>query len=277
MPKKYLIIASKKDKAGINITTQLSQFKKPQIGFEIDKPIEPFFDLYLVEEDIILDANYDQEKINKYDFIIFASQHKSEKKEKTLSIHAPGNPKEAHFGGQTNKLCPTSALFQKHTFEILHKKAKEHDLKNYKVTLECTHHGPLINRPCIFIEIGSTETEWNDRRAAFVVATTINETIESFTPNKYREIAVGIGGPHYCPNFNKLQLESNVAISHILPQYTIPLTEEIIKEAIEKTEEEIDFVILDWKGIKDAEERKNIIKILEKNYIPYKKISSIKR
>ena len=33
-------------------------------------------------------------------------------------------------------------------------------MAKYKLTLECTHHGPLIEKPCVFIEIGSTETEW---------------------------------------------------------------------------------------------------------------------
>jgi len=36
----------------------------------------------------------------------------------------------------------------------------------------------LINKPCVFIEIGSTEEEWKDRRAGFVVAKTIKRAIE---------------------------------------------------------------------------------------------------
>ena len=260
--KKYLIIASKKDKAGINITTHLSQYG--------------CFDFYLVEDEIIYTENLDLEKINNYDFIIFASKHRSEKKEKTLSIHAPGNWRNADLGGEKQKICQTSALFQKQMFEKLHKYAEEHDLKKtYNLTLECTHHGPLINKPCIFIEIGATETEWSDRRAGFVIAKVIKDMIEEFKPNPYNEVAFGIGGPHYCPNFNKIQLNSNVAISHIIPQYVLPITEEMIKEAVEKTDEEIDFAVLDWKGIGNADERQRIIKILEKNYIAWKKTGEI--
>ncbi len=40
------------------------------------------FDFYLVDEEIIYTKNLDLEKINKYDFIIFASKHKSEKGER---------------------------------------------------------------------------------------------------------------------------------------------------------------------------------------------------
>jgi D-aminoacyl-tRNA deacylase len=281
MYQKYLIIASKKDPAGINITTQLSQFGD--------------FDFYLIEDETVYTENLDLQKINQYDFIIFASKHESEKKEKTLSIHAPGNwrrtfareksdssvmgadAREVRFGGENGKVCKSSALFQKQMFEQLHKNVTQHDLRDYNITMECTHHGPLIDKPCIFVEIGATPTEWEDRRAAFVVAKTISETLQTFKENPYNEVAVGIGGPHYCPSFNKIQFNSNVAISHVIPQYVFPLTEEMIKEAIEKTEEEVDFVLLDWNGLGNADERQRIIEILDKLYVNYKKTSDIEK
>ena len=261
MYKNYLIIASKKDKAGINITTNLSQYEGHKF--------------YLVDEEIIYDESLDEDKIDAHDFIIFASKHKSEKGGKTISIHAPGNWRDAEHGGRSGKASMTSALFQKHLFEKLNEQIKEHDLKDYRLTLECTHHGPLIEKPCIFVEIGSGENEWRDHRAGFVVAKSIHETIKEFKENPYREIAVGIGGPHYCPNFNKLQLESNVAFSHIIPSYALPLSESMILEAIDKTCEELDFVVLDWKGIGNEEQRKQLIEILDKNYVAYKKINDL--
>ena len=274
---KYLIIASKSDLAGANITTQLSQFRPNPLASSLKS--SPAFDFYLIDGEIVQTENLDMEKINKYDFVIFASKHRSEKQEKTLSIHTPGNwlSTQPQFGGISGKVCKTSALFQKQLFESLNENAKKYNLDEYKITLECTHHGPLIEKPCVFIEIGPTETEWQDRKAGFVVAETIKDTIQDFKENPYREISVGIGGPHYCPNFNKIQLTSNIALSHIIPTYVIPITEEMIKEAIAKTEEELDFVLLDWKGISNAEERQRIIDILNKNYISYKKTSDVEK
>ena len=49
MFEKYLIVASKKDLAGINITTNLSQFGN--------------FNFYLVEESILHNENLDMETI----------------------------------------------------------------------------------------------------------------------------------------------------------------------------------------------------------------------
>jgi D-tyrosyl-tRNA(Tyr) deacylase len=51
----------------------------------------------------------------------------------------------------------------------------------------------------------------------------------------------------------------------------------MVKEAIEKTEEEIDFFVLDWKGLGKAEQRDEVIKVLERNYIQWKKTGDIKR
>ena len=270
MYKNYLIIASKQDKAGINITTQLSQFQADNTKFSF----------YLVDDEIIYTENLDLEKISRYDFVIFASKHKSEKKEKTISIHAPGNwlSTSPQFGGVPGKFFKTSALFLKKTFEKLEENINKFYLKDYRLTLECTHHGPLIKQPCMFIEIGSTEFEWGDRRVGFVLAKTISDTIEEFEKNPYREVAIGIGGPHYCPNFNKIQLNSNVAISHIIPQYVLPLTEEMIKEAIFKTvEEDFEFVLLDWKGLGNSEQRRQVTDILDKLKIRYERVSSIRK
>lgn len=259
MYEKYLIVASKLDKAGINITTQLSQFG--------------YFNFYLVDGEIIYTENLNLEKINHYDFIIFASRHRSEKNQKSLSIHAPGNWKRADFGGQNGKVCKTSALFQKQLFEKLKLNTDKFHLKGYDLTLECTHHGPLIDKPCVFVEIGSSELEWKDRKAAFIVAKTIHETIRDFRENPYNEIAIGIGGPHYCPNFNKIQMKSNIAISHIIPQYVFPLTEEMVQEAIAGTEEDIDLILLDWKGLGTSEKRQQVLEVLNKFYIQKKKTS----
>jgi len=263
MFKRYLIVASKQDKAGINITTALSQFAH--------------FNYMLVDGDILEEDNLDFSRIAQFDFIIFASKHLSEKPMKTLSIHAPGNFKEPFHGGKEGKLSVASALFNKQLFENLNKFKEEYELNHYEVTLEVTHHGPSIDKPCVFIEVGGSETEWADKRAAFLLAKTIFETTENFKPNKFREIAIGIGGPHYAQGFNRLQKESNVAFAHIIPKYMQSITKEMILEARDKTLEEVDFAVVDWKGLGTSEERQAVLNALDECYISYKKISEIKR
>lgn len=260
--KKFLIVGSKADPASRNIVMNLMDLVRG-------------IDYHIIDSDMTNTNNLDLGKISKYDMVIFASKHKSEKSEKTLSVHSPGNFREVWGGGKEGRLSPSSALFNKHLFEVLKDEASKSELR-YNVTLECTHHGPLLDVPSVFIEIGGSEIEWKDRKASFVIAKTIRRAIETYKENPYQEVGFGIGGPHYCPVFNKLQDKSNVAIAHIIPKYVAPITEEMILEAFNQTIEEVDFAVIDWKGIGKSEERQAIIDILEKNYIPWKRSSEVR-
>ena len=260
---KVLVVASKQDPAGMNIVEQLEQFKK--------------IPLQTIEGSVMYTESLDMQEIEQYDFIIFASKHESQKKEKALTLHAPGNAKEAQFGGASGKLCSTSAQFMKQLFQELQKERDVSLLTHYQVTLEPTHHGPLIHKPCVFIEIGATQEEWKDPKAGFVIAKTILNTVENFKENPYHEIAVAIGGPHYCPNFNKVQLNANIAIGHIFPNYLFPLTEEILQQSIDTTKEDVDCFLLDWKGLGNAESKNQLLEIIHKMNIPYKRTDQLRK
>jgi D-aminoacyl-tRNA deacylase len=260
---KFTILYSKKDIAGINIAEQLKEIF-------IDIPIIE------LEEDSINSENIDKELKLDADFIIFATRHKSAAGTPSLSLHAPGNWRDAEHGGKPGKICSTSSQILKHLFQELNKNAQ--DLENYEITLECTHHGPLINKPCCFIELGSSEKQWEDKQAAKVIAKTIS-SLQNFKPNRKIKTAIGIGGPHYCPNFNKIQLsnKSDLAISHIIPEYVLPLTETMLKQALEKTQEHIDFVLIDWKGLGKSEDRKKTLDLLEKLGLDYERTEKIEK
>ena len=124
--------------------------------------------------------------------------------------------------------------------------------------------------------------QWQDKKAGDVIAKTISD-LQKFEEwkreNSKTRIAVAIGGPHYCPNFNKIQIsiKSKVAIAHIIPGYQLPLTESILKEAIEKTEEHVDLIILDWKGLGKSEQRQQILDLIEKQGINHERTEKIEK
>ena len=246
----FAIVASRKDIAGMNISSFISDLPK-----------------YFVEKDIINAENID-DKIQE-DFIIFVSRHKG-KQEQILSVHAPGNWKQAEYGGQEGKVCKTSASILKVFFQELNKNVPE----GWQATLEVTHHGPYIEKPCLFIEIGSNEKDWKNKDAAKAIAKTIKEAIKKMKTNEKFITSIGIGGPHYCPNFNKIQLNSEYAIGHIIPEYSLPLTKQMIQEAVEK-QEKPEVILLDWKGLGKSEQRKEIIEILDKLNLSYKRTSEV--
>ena len=267
----FAIAYHKKNQAGNNI---VEQFKK--LAFSPQTPIIELKKQTIFSENINT-KNYPQ--LKNIDILIFASTHKSEKGEPSLCLHAPGNWRGNDLGGQPGKICPTSALILKYLFQQLNKiyNQDKHTLnKSYNITLEVTHHGPLTEIPCIFIELGSQEPEWLDSKAAEIIAKTIL-SLQDYKPNKNHIPAIGIGGPHYAPVINQIQLNSNYAISHIIPQYSLPLTQPMLQQAEQKTKEQIQLVLVDWKGCGKSEQRQQITELLEKSGLEYKKTKSIKK
>ena len=247
---KKVIIISKKDPASLNIKEELDKINiKTQV----------------IEQEPIYAESIDK-KIDA-DFFIFATKHRSEKGVNSLSVHTPGNWNKADLGGKEKTLCTSSALLQKIAFLKLSELAKN---TNYEVTLECTHHGPFLEKPCMFIEIGSSLGQWKDKNAAQIIAKTIQHLLKDNHQIKKQEIAIGLGGPHYSNTFNKILLRTNIATSHICPKHMLPyLTEEILIEAIEKTQEKVDFILSDWKGL--GTEKIRIINLLKELNLDYKK------
>jgi D-aminoacyl-tRNA deacylase len=121
---------------------------------------------------------------------------------------------------------------------------------DYEVSYECTHHGPSLEAPAMFVELGSTPTQWSDLRAAKAVARAAMETVEEFeVPN--RGCVLGVGGPHYNRRFTQMALENEVVFGHIIPKYAVQYADaEILSQCVERTLEKTDMAVLDWKGIR---------------------------
>ncbi len=269
---RFAIVYSKLNQAGKTIVEELNK-----LAFTPHFPIIELDNETLYENNLSL-KKYPQ--LNKTDFIVFASTHRSEKGKPSLSLHAPGNWRNADLGGNPGKISKTSAYVLKYLFQNLNKLYEQNKSslsKEYEITLEVTHHGPSIDIPCCYIELGSTENEWSDREAAKIIAKTIL-TLENYPENNpYQWIAaIGIGGPHYCNNFNKIQLSSEYAIGHIIPEYALPLTESMLKEAEQKTQETIGEILIDWKGCGKSEQRQAMMDIIERLGFKHKRTGGIK-
>ena len=249
---KFAIIVSKKDTAGLNIAKHLEKQGIP---------------VHREEKDIIYLENIDKNpELRNYDFIIFASRHKGAKS-KLLSLHAPGNWRKADFGGKPNKVCPTSALFLKHIFKILNKNKED-----YPASLEVTHHGPYIEKPCCFIEIGSNEEDWKDEKAAEIIAETIKQAITS-KPDKAIS-SILIGGGHYNQAGNKIMLRADYAIGHIIPKHMLEFIDEnMINEAINKTIPKPEIILLNWKGL--GQYKQKVKDLLDKMHLKYERVQNI--
>lgn len=237
-----MIVSSKEDPASENILQNvLDQDDKDwkKVGEWKNNPVYRHDDDYIAslnEHHIYVDdIDKELEELLDIDIelIIYISKHASKAGVHSLTVHPIGNFGEAKFGGKEDKLAPPAPHQMTAALRTLDKKAKEHGLKDeYEVSLEATHHGPYLETPVFYIEIGSDEDCWNDERAGEVIAETVMEyddNIKSKAPT-----LVCIGGGHYAPRFTSLAKNKAVSIGHMVPGWAMrDLTQDKLKDAIE--------------------------------------------
>lgn len=206
------------------------------------------------------------------DYFLYASSHKSAAGTPALTAHLPGNWGEAQMGGKSRTLNRAYACKFKQIMQLLAEGAKKHHL-GWEVSMEVDHHGPTPKDgkyPLLFVEIGSGPGQWGNETAGAVVAEAMMKAL--FRPAPEVPVYLGIGGPHYAPNFTKRMIEGDYAVGHVVPKHACEkFDEEMLRQAIAKTVEKVEGAMLDWKGIPSTE-RERIVKMLEDNNVKWKKI-----
>lgn len=257
MFEKIAIVVSTKDAAGMNIKKRLietGKFVDSEQEF-MQHPIYIFKDnerirLYTTELDSVYNENIDQE-INA-DLFIFATKHQSKSGIHSLSAHVQGNWGKAEFGGQDKKVAKCPATYIREALLKL-EQLKNREKLDFEVVQECTHHGPYMEKPSMFIEIGSDETQWVREDAAKVIAETIIYLLDF--PAEQVKTIIGIGGQHTCTNFDKLRSQG-YAIGHVCPKYMLDqLEKHTLIQAVEQHVEKVDMIVLDWKGLGEHKEK----------------------
>lgn len=176
--------------------------------------------------------------------VIVASRHASESGKPSLTVHVPGELEKLD-------LAEASPPTIKTAIRTLVKMRDELGL-SHDVSLEATHHGPTrLDVPVTFVEIGSSPEQWSDERAGEAVARAI--MVATTSPAECRQ-AVGLGGPHYAPRHTEVVLRTDVGIGHILPKY-IGIDEGLIERAIARTQDGVELLALDWKGMSMGQRR----------------------
>jgi D-aminoacyl-tRNA deacylase len=272
-----LLVASSRDVAGLNIAKHiLNQYpfsktngvyqENPVYSAEINWKKIHFITL---REETINAQNLPEHFAN-LSLIVFISRHSSASGIPTLSAHTPGNFGAAELGGLARKVSVSPAAALLYALKALMRFKEEMKL-DYEVCYECTHHGPSLSVPAMFVELGSSEKQWNDIRAAEAVAHAAMEAIVKFEGSE-RNAVLGIGGPHYNQRFTKMALGGEAIFGHIIPKYAVQLVDaEIVSQCVERTLEKVDCAILDWRGIRGKDKPK-LLAALREAGLPYRKI-----
>ena len=272
-----LIAFSVKDTAGKNIAEKVLEnypFHPISELFQ-ENPVysakinERSVKLIALKEEAVYAQNL-QEHFPDSNLVVFLSRHGSTSGTPTLSVHAPGNFGTAELGGlpQTLSVCPAEAMST--ALKAMDRLRTEMQLE-FEVSYECTHHGPSLNVPTMFVELGSSPIQWGNLKPAEAVAKASMEAITSFKSPSSNAV-LGIGGPHYNKKFTQMALNGEATFGHMIPKYALNLiTAEVLRHCVDRTLEKTTTAVLDWKGIK-GDYKPKILEALAEISLPYEKV-----
>jgi D-aminoacyl-tRNA deacylase len=274
-----LLVASNKDTASLNIKKQILEHYPFKETSEIYQQT-PIFKADLNGKKITL-ATLNEESVNAQqlpenfpdsEIIVFISRHSSASGRPTLSVHTPGNFAEAGLGGLPKTVSVSPATAMRDALQaLLH--YKEDLSLDYEVSYEATHHGPSLNVPTMFVELGSSEAQWQDSKAAQAVAHSAMHALAKFLkPANSCSAVIGIGGTHYNQKFTCMALVGEAIFGHMIPKHAVcSIDSEMLLQCRAKTFEKVSLAILDWNGIK-SEDKPKLLSALQDVDLPFKKV-----
>lgn len=173
------------------------------------------------------------------DEIIFPSRHSAASGRPSLTLHPIGVmqldvDETPPYGGKAGKAPPPSTRLASWWQELV-QKSEHADLgEEFDKSLEVTHHGPWVEVPSLFIEVGSTSATWGHIGAAEFLADIIHRGLGLGGGNGFGSwdseinsgdpVLITLGGGHYAPRANNLGLQSGLQIGHMLATYALPFT-----------------------------------------------------
>ena len=186
------------------------------------------------------------------DEVVVMSKHSAKSGQPALTAHPIGNYHENQYGGREGALVrPAPAAMT----DALRRIVAYNDMEGTQTCFEVTHHGPWLEVPTFFIEIGSDESNWGNVHAAEVLA----KVLTDLDPDYSARTLVGVGGGHYAPRFTEVALRFRVSFGHMLPSYQTEGRDDedvarMVKLACEATG--TDSVYVHRKSMKKPEERR---------------------
>lgn len=235
-----LLVAYRDDPAGHNMAKFISQEMKKDGEIYRGKN----FDLLEIPTPAI-SADWLEEKYS-YDGFVFLSKHAAESGVLALTCHSTGNFSEAKFGGNTRQVAIPHPDLQKSYLQNLWQNKK--NFADFQITIEATHHGPTnLNKPAIFIEIGTTQKQWNDTSLCFSVAKIVQDTMNS--KPKENPVAICFGGTHYPDKFTQELLDGKFALGTVIPKHALDFLDEKLFSHIIERNNMAKAALLDWGGL----------------------------
>lgn len=200
---------------------------------------------------------------------IFLSKHRSQSGIPTLTCHCTGNFATNLCGGNPKEIAIAYPSLQKSYLKAI--TAARTRVPEYEIVIEATHHGPTsLERPVLFVELGSSEKQWTDTNAAACICDSLIQILDN-NIECCTHIGIGLGGTHYPNKFSKLLLHSKFGLAAIASKHNLEAVDDaMLEQMIAKTVEPVTHIIIDIKGLGKQKER--IMEMVEKTSLEIYKI-----
>jgi len=247
-----LLVAYRDDPAGHN----MAKFLCKEMNQDGDIFRGKHYDLLIIPSPAI-SADWLEEKYD-YDGFVFLSKHAAESGVLALTCHSTGNFSDAKFGGNERQVAIPYPDLQKAYLQTL--KKNQSQFPEFQITIEATHHGPTaLTKPSVFIEIGTTEKQWNDVSLCNSVASFVHEVMSH--PIKKNPVAICFGGTHYPSKFTDMLLDGKYALGTVIPKHALGELDKTLFSHILEQNKTAKAALLDWRGL--GTYKQNILDLLE--------------
>lgn len=245
-----VLVTSSRDTASMTIARGLRRnhpFESTKIMF-LGNPVFQNGHILLVQVDTELIEPPSLDEYFNPRAYIFLSRHRADSGIPSLTVHTTGNFTHAPFlGGRPMEVGRVDPDLQKNYFLALNRKKSQ--LEGFEMTVEATHHGPTsLQKPVLFVELGSSERNWEDEHAGAVVGDALIEALG--TSKSWDKVAIVFGGTHYPMKVNKLLLETDFAVASVVAKHSLAaVNEAMFGQMVQKSTKFPRYAGIDWKGM----------------------------
>tara|TARA_B100000927_G_C16470806_1_gene471453 strand:- start:2525 stop:3487 length:963 start_codon:yes stop_codon:yes gene_type:complete len=237
-----LLLCSLSDEASVNLRNALQENTRwsDEESFGHGDVLRSLHsDVHLLSIDQIhvnadaIDKTHEKELGCNVDEVLVLSRHVSSTDTPAITLHAIGLPgatpegERGRAGGLNGNLVPPSPRFATIFREMVVEARKRNLDDHFDLTLEATHHGPILEAPTLYLEIGSTKEDWSREDALKLWATLLSDIlglkngVQKGIWEGEGEVMIGIGGGHYAPRHREVVEMGNMWLGHIIAGYSL--------------------------------------------------------
>ncbi len=231
----WLVVASTADEASVNIRDRLLDVGGWTEAGTFDGSLawrrEDRLLVTLREHHLFVDAV--DRKVEaalgvRPDVVVYVSKHRAASGQDALTVHPIGNWHQADYGGRPGEVVPAAPGPMT---DALRRIAADAPRLRFPASFEATHHGPYLQTPTFYVEVGSGEKAWRHREAAALLARVVLAASDPGDP-----VAVGVGGGHYVPRVTDVALARRVSFGHLVPSHALePPDFDALTRAVDRT------------------------------------------